>query len=280
MKNFSSIKIDDIKDKDLMEIVESLNKAVDELHIDFFLIGAQARNILLEENNITAYRLTEDYDFAVFINNDTMFDELKIFLINNFKFKAIDNITHRLLYADNKLVDILPFGDIALNEYMEFNDKEETIISIIGFKEIYSHMIEFGYDKDDFKITSLAGLTVLKLIAWSDKPYIRTKDIEDISIIMMNYFAIYQEEIFEDYPEWFDDDIDTLYYGARLLGKHIHRIIYSNIKLLNRILSILTQNSIDPENSPIAEIIYRRNRNMNLLSITQLLQQMIVGISD
>ena len=234
------INIDSIPNPDVKEIVQIIDKVAIRLNLDYYLLGARAREFWLESNNITPQRFTLDIDFAVLASDNDKFEEMKTILTNEYGFQKVEGVVHRVIYEKNDLlVDLLPFGDIDKSNYISFNDGETTVISVIGFKEVYQQIFDDGYSDGDFKIASLPGLCVLKLIAWNDKPFERKKDIEDFAIIVKNYFEIAQKEIYELHLDLFTDNFDTTRTGARVLGRHIKKISIRNEKLSTRILKIL-----------------------------------------
>ena len=276
----SKIKIDSIPNQDVKEIVQIMNSVAIKLNFDYYLIGARARDFWLQEINITPHRFTFDIDFAILIPDNDKFEELIKLLIQEYGFQKVDAVPHRIIYYKNDLiVDLLPFGDIANSEYISFEDANNTIISIIGFKEVYQQLLEEGLAEGDFKIASLPGLCVLKLIAWNDRPKAREKDIIDFSIIVKNYFEIAQNEIYDLHQDLFSDDFDTTMSGARVLGRHLKNIINRNKKLNTRILKILTENTIDKENSPMGDIM-SKNIMEPVEKAILLIEEVIKGIND
>jgi len=187
----SKINIESIPNPEVREIVQIFNNVAIKLNLDCYLIGARARDFWLEAIYITPLRFTMDIDLAVLVPDNDKFEEVKVELISEHGFQRVDYIPHRLIYKKNKLlVDLLPFGDIAKAEYISFEDGDTTIISVIGFKEVYQQLLDDGYQENEVKIASLPGLCVLKLIAWDDKNFTRLKDIDDFAIIVKNYFVI------------------------------------------------------------------------------------------
>jgi predicted nucleotidyltransferase len=276
----SKININSIPNPDVREIVQIIDTVAIKLNLDYYLIGARARDFWFEAIDITPHRFTLDIDFAILVPDNNKFEEVKTLLINEYGFQRVDAVPHRIIYYKNDLiVDLLPFGDIAKAGYITFEDGDATIISVIGFNEVYQQLLEDGFKEGDFKIASLPGLCVLKLIAWSDKPTAREKDIIDFSIIVKNYFEIEHNEIFELHQDLFTDNFDTTISGARVLGRHIKRITERNEKLNTRIIKILTENVQDLENSPMGEIM-SKYINEPVDKAIVLIEEVIKGITE
>jgi predicted nucleotidyltransferase len=201
-------------------------------------------------------------------------------LIEDYGFKEVKSIPHRLLYLKNGImIDLLPFEEITDSETMVFKEGERTNISVLGFTEIYRHLLRIGYHKQDFKIATLPSLCILKLIAWDECGIQRQKDIIDISIIIKYYFDLFHEEIFDKHLDLFTENFDTLKCGARLLGRQIKSIIDDNDKLKSKLLDILYANSRDKNNSPLGDILSRQN-NQSVDQSISLIIEIISGINE
>lgn len=116
-----------------------------------------------------------------------------------------------------------------------------------GFKEIYQHgtaifQVDTGHE---FKIASLPAIVLLKLIAFDDRPEIRSKDASDINSILKHYFDLQSDFIFENHADLFQNTelqekaIQLPEIAAIVIGREIKKIIHSNEKLLQRITGII-----------------------------------------
>jgi predicted nucleotidyltransferase len=270
-----------IKNIDMKEVIEVLNKAFTEFGVDFYLIGARARDFWLETNNIPIKRGTLDIDFAILVPNLDEFDAFKKLLETKYNFKLVRDILHRVVYIPkNIIIDLLPFGGIDESGYINFGDKSDSNISVIGFQEVFKNVAE-GYLSDvPLKIASLPGICILKLISWSDRPFEREKDIVDINTIIQHFFEIESENIYNDHPDLFEvDDFDQLNAGARVLGRQMRSIISGNDKLLHRITNILKENTEFPDNSRIGDIIVR-GTDKPVLDVILVFSELLKGIQD
>lgn len=90
-----------------------------------------------------------------------------------------------------------------------------------------------------FAISTLPAIVLLKLIAYDDRPENRGKDLRDIGNIVQHYFYIAGEDVFEE--EFIDliDSDNTLAASAQLLGRHIYLIIKYSLVLVERVMLIL-----------------------------------------
>ena len=76
-------------------------------------------------------------------------------------------------------------------------------MSVKGFDEVLSEAITVNIDNEfDIKIASLHGLFLLKFNAWLDRNIETSKDAEDMSFILSNYFMANLNR--NAYPEVYD----------------------------------------------------------------------------
>ena len=80
----------------LLELIRELDRVAQELGTPYFVIGATARDILMEHvYGIETTRATEDIDFAVAVSSWDAFDQLKAHLVATGRFMA-SALAHRL----------------------------------------------------------------------------------------------------------------------------------------------------------------------------------------
>jgi predicted nucleotidyltransferase len=278
--NTLKINIEEIPNQEVREVVRIIDSVANELSIDFYLIGARARDFWFESLSLTPRRFTLDIDFAVLVPDEEIFGKFKSLLIEENGFEATKENPHRLIYTYKDIVvDLLPFGEIANSGYISFNDKSSTIISVIGFKEVYEQLLNDGFVEGEVKIASLAGLCLLKLIAWDDRKNEREKDIVDFSIIVKYYFDFIQTEFYDDYLDLITEDFDTIKAGGRVLGRHINKIIRNNSKLINRINRILSENVDDINNSKIGVIISQQ-LGIDVETAISIINEIMAGLNE
>ena len=274
------INIDSIPIPEVREIIKIIDIVLSKLNFDYYLIGARARDFWFESINLPPRRFTLDIDYAVLVPDIDKLDEIINLSTNEYGFQKIIGVPHRMKFIKSDLlVDLLPFEDISLSEYVILADNEKTKISIIGFKEVYQQLLDDGYSEGELKIASLPGLCILKLLAWDDKPFERDKDIVDLANIIYHYFDFTMDEIYELHKDLFTDEFDTYRAGARVLGRHIKKITERNEKLNDKIITILSENVKDVYNSRIADIMAGELKKTVEFSIS-LLKEIIIGLND
>ena len=108
-----------------LAIVRAVAGAADHCEAPFMIVGAAARDIILENvHGIAPRRATRDVDFAFALESWVEFDRLKTRLCETGTFEADPDTQHRLFFgpgaggSDEKrpggfAVDLVPFGTIA-----------------------------------------------------------------------------------------------------------------------------------------------------------------------
>ncbi len=230
-----------IRQGDLKPVFDALEEAFNKLSINFYLIGAIARDIWYAKGNAVSTG-TRDVDFAVFIANQEDYNLLKAYLVNQKNF--IESKTNAFVFIspDGLVVDILPFGEIEINDNVHIVGEGLTSIRLNGFKEVFESgterlELETGHT---FEVATLPSIVLLKLISFDDRPEQRLKDPGDIASIIQNYFDLQSDNIYENHTDLFDNTDFTLQKaGARIIGREIKTIIESNTVLKRKITDIL-----------------------------------------
>ena len=79
MRNSFNIDLNQLRQENLRATFESFERAMDVLDIDFYLIGAFARDTWLAQKGIRAVG-TKDIDFAVLVSDEKKYGELRKYL--------------------------------------------------------------------------------------------------------------------------------------------------------------------------------------------------------
>ena len=202
----------------LVELLRKLTNSFNKMDREFYVIGATARDIIMQQLLDTeSRRRTRDLDIAIAIPDWNTFEQVKQNLIAD-GFEKSRDMQQRFYYGEYEL-DIVPYGVIAKEDDNIYWPPEEVIaMSVKGFDEVLSEAITVSID-DEFKIkiASLHGLFLLKFNAWLDRNAKTSKDAEDMSFILSNYFmANLDREIHQEVYDWenFDEYIVGGYWLA------------------------------------------------------------------
>ena len=269
---------------EITEMLYALERGLDKFGIDFYLVGAVARNVWMTGiNNIAPRRTTGDIDFAVLINDKGVYEALKTYLIITEGFQPYKGNEYVLIWKENLEVDLLPFCAID-DEDAKFNSNGlgSTSISLQGFSEIYNDGLPTLdlEGKHQFKFCTLPGIVLLKLIAWDDRPESRRDDIKDISDILNHFFDMNDNEIFENHHDLFEKEEASLkHIAARVMGREMSKIAKKNELLFSRIVGILDSNTLVSQNSDMAKIMVEYYDN-TIDDNVQLLKHLRQGFTE
>ncbi len=113
-----------------------------------------------------------------------------------------------------------------------------TELSVYGTTEAVDHA---EIVEGEFKVVTLPGLCVLKLIAFYEKPDRRAKDLEDFYFLLENYGEIAGDQLFEgvEHEDLIKDDFELALASARLLGRQIKNLTLGSPELSTKLNQIL-----------------------------------------
>lgn len=266
----------------LDELFAVLESELSAQGIDFYLIGAIARDIWLTAlHDIEPGRITHDLDLAVLLSDEQQYQLLRERLIETGRFTVLRDNAYTLIFEDGRAVDLLPFGAVSMEQSVTVAGQGLTSIQVDGFKEVYEVGTEsIEIDSQLFRVCTLAGIVLLKLIAYDDRPEHRQKDILDISMILQHYFDIAADEIYANHNDIFDDnEFDTLLAAARVMGRQIAPIITLSKILRQRISRIIDDQINLHEESPVANLL-TRNTRWSISYALSILHQLQKGILE
>ncbi|MBC8413575.1 nucleotidyl transferase AbiEii/AbiGii toxin family protein [bacterium] len=213
-------------DTDTVDVLRNLKEVADSLSIPFFVVGATARDFILEHcYGISPRRMTIDVDIGVEVADWDQYNNLCTALLATEHFKESTE-AQRIFYND-RAIDIIPFGSVADADHnISWPPEHEILMSMLGFDEAYASAVTVRINSDpvlDIKLPTLAGLAILKLIARSETYPLRQKDAEDLHLIMLNYdHTANTARLFEQAPKLMEDSgFDTTKAAVRLLGRNM-----------------------------------------------------------
>jgi predicted nucleotidyltransferase len=229
------------------EMLMELQSVFSKFNIDFYLVGAVARDINLSANEeLTSTRGTKDVDLAIRISDQGQYNQVKAALEETGLFDADETEAIKLVYKNSVEVDLLPFGKIEEpNRNVKLTDPT-FVLNMPGFTEIYPFVKDFDLGNGQIiKVCTMEGIVLLKLIANNDRPQ-RTKDITDIEHIIQTYFELYDDDIYiihYDILELYDTN-ETDYIQlvcSRLIGRKMRIMLEPSPELAQRIITILSK---------------------------------------
>ena len=264
-----------------VKAISEIKKVAGVLGIHFFVIGATARDFVLNcLYGIKAPRMTLDIDFGIKIKDWESYSKIEAELIRTGLFKQRKE-KHRFLF-DNTIIDIIPFGDISDNEnQISWPPEYSVIMSVSGFEEAYQHATPIIVNHDPYleiKVPTLPGLAVLKILSWKHSYPERPKDAEDLLFIIKNFeHTDIMDRLFKERAEILESEaFDYKMTSIRILGQDMAKIC--NPDTLAEIKTILTLET--SETSQFHLITHMMNRIHEFDAILALLLKLTQGFLE
>lgn len=230
-KNFENFRNGEYKE--LLDLIEDV--FIDR-NIDFYLIGAIARNLWVDGARLKSRpKGTLDIDFAMCIEYLGEYSQIIEDLISRGFEKTKHSTT---LKFKNKFVDIVPFGGVQKDNAVELPEVPSWSVWVTSYKETLPHSFNIS---NKFHIVPLCGIFIMKLMAYYDRPTERVKDLDDIEFINENYFRIFEDDILENYPELFSETDDEEIVGIKVLAKDMNEILESQTELKSKVIKTLRE---------------------------------------
>jgi predicted nucleotidyltransferase len=233
----------------LDQVLPALTRGLWHLGLDFFLVGAVARDLWLDTAlDAAPRRRTMDVDLAVLVTHEAQYAQLRSWLETHEQFHAPASSAFCLIHEPTGVqVDLMPFGGIADAEgRVRIAGKGLTSISVVGLAEVLARAEPVRIaDHITWQAVTLPGLVGLKLLAWDDRPEQRGKDGTDLRLILQHYHALITDDIFNRHYELLEslaveagDDIMCLA-GIQVLGQELGTLARASAPLHERLRRIL-----------------------------------------
>ena len=256
-------------------VFEALERALLKFDIDFYLIGAQSRDVWTNHIDMEK-RVSRDIDYFVLINDTGTWSELNTYLIETEKFERDKDQPYRF-YLEEHTIDLIPFGGIENNGEVVL-DNPPMELSVYGSKEV-AEEAEIIHGK--YKVVTLPGLCILKLVAYNEKPDSRAKDWQDMLLILRNYSEIAGAQLFDGFcDDLIEGNFEFKVASARMLGRHMNVILRKNDGLKERVIEILSGKLMNFKPVEIDQMYQAKDRDDTQIETLKLLCEVIKGIND
>lgn len=233
------ITYDSLKDESLKSILTNVVSVCKELQIEYFILGATARNIWYAAGDESPEN-TKDVDFALYVVHSDDYTNLKRKLILEFNYVQSTQNEYCLITPQGRQVDLLPFSETKKQNLKILDAVGIATMNFDGFKEAYKFGVQQTViDSETYNVCSIPAIVVLKLIAFDDRPEHRIKDVKDINSICNHYHSIEDNYIWTEYNDLYSDNLSHQDVAIIALGKEMKKILNSNKKLQLRIIEIL-----------------------------------------
>lgn len=230
-----------------LEVLRQVDRVARELSVDYFVVGAMARDLLLHAVfGLESGRATRDVDLAVVVAGWPHFEAIKARLVGTGAFIPDERAPHRLHHRSSfgeggYPLDLIPFGGVEQpGNQIAWPPDGSVLMNVLGYDEAFAtadHVeVEPGFV---VRAASLVGLAVLKLVAWAERGTGDPRDAIDLATLLHTYCdagnadRLYETEI--GVLETANYDLELA--GARLLGMDAGRIV--TIQTRTHILAVL-----------------------------------------
>src|SRR5690349_2008981 len=120
-----------------IEIIRQVVQTGEEQRLRLFIIGAQARDLLLQYvYGLPINRATNDIDFGVVVESWDEFTSLRDVLIAGKHFQLDQTMRQRLVHEGGLLIDLVPFGGLEeISGQISWPPEFSIVMSTVGFRE-------------------------------------------------------------------------------------------------------------------------------------------------
>lgn len=240
----------------LQPLLGSLSAACRELGIDFYVLGALARDLHLQQiHDIDVPRRTRDVDVAVAIDEWDSYEDLREKLIEEHGFTD-EQEKQKVRSPEEVELDLIPFGGVEeAHGRIRFPPDDWPELTGLGLEQARRNTVSMKVGNGPtFQVVSLPALGLLKIIAWNENPQQRAQDAQDFCFVMQHYFDIHLDAIVENHADLFDqEDFRKSVASARAYGREIASLLRASSRLRDCILTILERETTDFYQSSLAD---------------------------
>ena len=269
----------------LYETLAALQKSLEQLNLQLYVVGACARDIAMKVLKVPASaRRTIDIDVAIALDNWEMFDNVSELLQQNYFKKdpyAKQKFYYKGEYGTNDYeVDVVPFGPLANNEVIGWPPEGNPEMSVRCFEDVMKDADTIIVDENvQFCIASLSGQFLIKLDAWIDRHLKTDKDARDMFYIIDNF---YWTSIVDKFPppeqvtNSDDPTFNEFVAGAQWIASELRSLLSDEhiayyVKFINSELAL-------EENSKLVQHLVAASNNVRNYSNIRLALQNILNI--
>lgn len=209
---------------DTFQALQKIAATAAKLQIPFLLVGAMARDMLLEHvRDMSKERRTMDVDIGILVGSWGEFSKFCDAMTAN-GFERYPTMRHRFRSDHGVIIDVIPFGGLTdAQGFIAWPPDDNPVMSVIGFDDALQHCLQMEITSGQLvNVVSLPGLAVLKLLAWNDRRYDSAKDAQDLALLLLLYGEYAKDRLFDSELELMEHHgFDMGLAGAELLGQDI-----------------------------------------------------------
>lgn len=266
----------------LKSLLDFLADSFQDEGLNFYVIGATARDIIMALHGERSGRATLDLDIAIALSSWKRFEKVQSKLLQHPDIQKDQNQVQRFLYKKILKFDIVPFGEIMQKDDKVYWPPDETVaMSVLGFEETKYDTLVVKIDEEfEIEVASLRGIFLLKLFAWRDRNQLHNRDADDIAFIIENYLAINQERAATDHYEeiYLNSDFNFKSAGSRLLGLDVSGIIHPGSNVYRKIEELFDTEISSAEDSRLINQILETNGSYSYDEALACLEGFVAGL--
>ena len=274
----------ELSNPELKSILQALNSFFQSKEIDFYIVGATARDILLTNlYGLIPERKTMDINIAIAISDWEEFEIIERELPQREYFEKDSHQKQRFIYKGFYAIDVIPFGKIAQKDGNIYWPPDGVIVmSVSGFPEIAAATISVSIDNEfDIKVSSLSGFFLLKLMAWKDRYLSSSKDAYDIALILLHYLGINEQRAVQEHYDLYEaEPFDQVEASGRLIARDIKALIGRNKDTMTYLMEILRREIELSQESPLVNQLIKANTKLNPTQVLRILTSMYKEWTD
>ncbi len=217
-------------DEPMRQLLLRVHEVLRALEVPYIVIGAAARDMIMHyAYGAAIQRATQDIDFAMQVPDWNAFETCRAALVaTGFEERPQ---RHRLRSPERMLIDIVPFGGVE-NAAADIHWPPDgvRVMNMLGFREALESAEQVRIQStppQDIPVVTPPGLTLLKLVAWTDRARdLRQKDARDLVHLFREYAtlppsrdAAHDDPALMEFHGW---NIELA--AAQLLGRHVRAI--------------------------------------------------------
>ena len=264
----------------LAQVVGSLQRVAAPMAVDFFLMGAAARDVMLRHgHHIEPVRQTEDVDFAVMVQDWEIFAALRTALIEGGEFsERAGPATHRLRHQSGLPLDIVPFGGIErADRTIAWPPDQSTVFDCFGAREAFNAAVSVLLPQTvTLRVASIPALALLKVPAWQDRKHTHPgRDANDLLLYLRSYMDCDNfDRAARDHGDLFMvEDYEHEATGAQLLGRDIALLL--DKPAIRHVLEILL-----PQADAQGPLLLASQSGLDLEQARRLIEAVCDGLTD
>lgn len=285
--NNISIDISGRIDAGRVSVLKGINDVAGELDIDFFVVGAFARDAIFEHiHRIPAPRVAEDMDIGVEVGSWSEFRLLTRALIDRGLLTATDSAHRFIAGSSAAVVDIVLYGvKIDDAKRVSWPPDHEMIVRMLAFEEAYLSALRVRLSSNpvlEIFVPSVPALALLNIISWADAYTGREYDAHELLFILENCEATgVEKKPYESHvPISPEEEFDSRLASVRLLGRDI--ALLGSLEMVKTAEEILIRETDEGQGSMMLSDMFRGAplQRTKFEATLPLLKELLQGIRD